>query len=146
MQEPQGHGFDLWRGKISCRRAWQPTPVFLLGESHGQRSLVGYSPQGCQESDNWSDLADMQSSRGLRRWLSGKESTCQWRELRFDIWARKICWRRDWLPTQVFLPREVHGQRSPEGYSPWHHKESDTTKWLNTRAYRVAELPGRVQH
>ena len=30
---------------------WQPTPVFLLGESHGQRSLVGCSPQGCRESD-----------------------------------------------------------------------------------------------
>ena len=33
------------------RRKWQPTPVFLPGESHGQRSLVGYSPQGCKESD-----------------------------------------------------------------------------------------------
>ena len=32
-------------------RAWQPTPVFLPGESHGQRSLVGYSPWGCKESD-----------------------------------------------------------------------------------------------
>ena len=33
------------------RRAWQPTPVFFPGESHGQRSLVGYSPQGCKESN-----------------------------------------------------------------------------------------------
>ena len=33
------------------RRAWQPTPVFLPGESHGQRSLVGYSPWGPKESD-----------------------------------------------------------------------------------------------
>ena len=33
------------------RRAWQPTPVFLPGESHGQMSLVGYSPWGCKESD-----------------------------------------------------------------------------------------------
>ena len=33
------------------RRKWQPTPVFLPGESHGLRSLVGYSPQGCKESD-----------------------------------------------------------------------------------------------
>ena len=32
-------------------RAWQPTPVFLPGESHGQRSLIGYSPWGCKESD-----------------------------------------------------------------------------------------------
>ena len=38
------HGFDPWVGKIPCRRAWQPTPVFLPGESHGQRSLEGYSP------------------------------------------------------------------------------------------------------
>ena len=33
------------------RKAWQPTPVFLPGESHGQRSLVGYSPRGRKESD-----------------------------------------------------------------------------------------------
>ena len=39
-------------GKESaCRRAWQPTPVFLPGESHGQRSLVDCSPQGRKESD-----------------------------------------------------------------------------------------------
>ena len=33
------------------RRAWQPTPVFLPGEYHGQRSLTGYSPWGHKESD-----------------------------------------------------------------------------------------------
>jgi len=38
------HGFDPWVGKILWRRAWQLTPVFLPGESHGQRRLVGYSP------------------------------------------------------------------------------------------------------
>ena len=43
--------FDPWVGKIPWRRKWQPTPVFLPGESHGQRSLVGYSPQGHKESD-----------------------------------------------------------------------------------------------
>ena len=41
-------GFDPWVRKISWRRKWQPTPVFLLGEFHGQRNLVGYSPQGLQ--------------------------------------------------------------------------------------------------
>ena len=44
-------GFNGWVGKISWRRARDPTPVFLLGESHGQRSLVGYSPWGRKESD-----------------------------------------------------------------------------------------------
>ena len=37
-------GFDPWVGKIPWRRALQPTPVFLPGESYGQRSLVDYSP------------------------------------------------------------------------------------------------------
>ena len=43
-------GFGPWVGKI-WRRAWQPSPVFFPGESHGQRSLVGYSPWGRKESD-----------------------------------------------------------------------------------------------
>ena len=38
-------------GKIFWRRAWQPTPVFLPGKFHGQRSLMGYSPQDRKESD-----------------------------------------------------------------------------------------------
>ena len=38
------HGFNPWVRKIPWRRKWQPTPVFLPGESHGQRSLVDYSP------------------------------------------------------------------------------------------------------
>ena len=40
-----------WVRKILWRREWHPTLVFLPGESHGQRSLAGYSPQGCKESD-----------------------------------------------------------------------------------------------
>ena len=38
--------FESWVGKIPWRRAWQPTPVFLPRESHGQRSLAGYRPSG----------------------------------------------------------------------------------------------------
>ena len=40
--------FDSRVWKILRRRAWQPTLVFLPGESHGQRNLVGYSPWGCR--------------------------------------------------------------------------------------------------
>ena len=39
-------GFNPWLGKIPWRREWLPTPEFLPGESHGQRSLVGYGPEG----------------------------------------------------------------------------------------------------
>ena len=49
--------FQSWvnsLGKITWRREWLPTPVFLAAESHGQRSLVGYSPGG----HKWSDMAE----------------------------------------------------------------------------------------
>ena len=45
------YGFNPWVGKIPWRRAWQPTPVFLPRETHGQRRLVGYSLWGRKESD-----------------------------------------------------------------------------------------------
>ena len=44
-------GLIPWVGKIPWRRKRQPTPVFLPGESHGQRRLVGYSPWGRKESE-----------------------------------------------------------------------------------------------
>ena len=44
------HRFDPWVGKIPWRRVWQPTPLFLPGESHGQRSLAGYKPQNVPKS------------------------------------------------------------------------------------------------
>ena len=43
--------FYPWVGKIPWRRKWKPTPEFLPEESHGQRSLSGYSPPGCKEPD-----------------------------------------------------------------------------------------------
>ena len=48
MQETR---FNPWVGKILGGRKWQPSPVFLSGKSHRQRSLVGYSPWGCKEYD-----------------------------------------------------------------------------------------------
>ena len=45
------HRFNPCMEKIPWKRAWQPTPVLLPGESHGQRRPAGYSPQGCTESD-----------------------------------------------------------------------------------------------
>ena len=43
------HGFNPWVGSIPWKSAWQPTLIFLPRESHGQRTLVGYRPQGCKE-------------------------------------------------------------------------------------------------
>ena len=49
-------------------------------------------------------------------------------EMWVDPWAGKIPWRREWLPTPVFLPGKFHGQRSLVNYSPRGHKESGTTE------------------
>ena len=49
-------GFDPCVRKIPWRKEWQPTPVFLPGESHGQRSLAGYSPWDSKESDTTEQL------------------------------------------------------------------------------------------
>ena len=63
----------------------------------------------------------------------GSPPACQCRRHKrcgFDPWVGMIPWRRAWQPTPVFLPGEFHGQRSMAGYSPWGHKELDTTEQL----------------
>ena len=66
-----------WVRKILWRRVWQPTPVFLPGECHGQRSLVGYNPWGrIRVGHNWSDLARSQRER-LRRIVKLGEGKCR---------------------------------------------------------------------
>ena len=55
--------FHPWVGEISWRRAWQPKPVFLLGESRGQKGLVGYGPMGLQRiKHNWAHSICLLSS------------------------------------------------------------------------------------
>ena len=49
--------FNPWVGKIPWKRKRQPTPVFLPGKSHGQKSLTGYSPWGCKKLDMTEQLA-----------------------------------------------------------------------------------------
>ena len=63
--------FDPWVGKIPWRRARQPPPVFLTGESHGQRNLAGYGTWGCKESDRTN------KTKYARRWPR----------------SRLLCWR-----------------------------------------------------
>ena len=56
------------------------------------------------------------------------KNACQCKRCRFDLWVRKIPWRRKWQPTPVFLPGKSHGQRSLVGYSPLGAKQLDTTE------------------
>ena len=84
----QRRGFNPWVQKIPWRRAWQPTPVFLPGESHGQRSLAGLQSMGSQGvRHDWSDLAPLLLMESdctwtLPGWVSKSESD----------WEGSVCW------------------------------------------------------
>ena len=62
------------------------------------------------------------------------------RRYRFPSISGKIPWRRKMKPTPVFLPGEVHGQRRLEGYNPWCHKESVTTKHTCILGFEFANM------
>ena len=70
-------GFNPWVRKTPWRRTWQPTPVFLPGESHGQRSLVGYSPWGCRVGHNGGNLAQHVSNHS-ESLLDGRHRARRW--------------------------------------------------------------------
>ena len=59
-------------------------------------------------------------------------------ETGFNSWVGKIPWRRKWQSTPAFFPGKAHGQRSLIGYSPWGHKELDTTERLHFHFYCLA--------
>ena len=70
-------------------------------------------------------------------WLRSKESTCQYRRHGFNLWVRKMPWRRKWQPTLVFLPRKSYGQRSLVGQSMESQRVGHdwmTIKYLNIDA------------
>ena len=98
---------------------------------------TGFFPSPEKGTFLWPDLLKGWSygpAMGFPGGASGKEpmSQCRRRKrCRFDPWVGKIPWRRAWQPTPVFLPRESHGQRSLVGYSPWGHKELNTTERLS---------------
>ena len=93
------HGVARSRTQLSVftfmhwRRQWQPTPVFLPGESQGQRSLVGCLLWGQTELDTTEATSQQQHCLS-----SG---------------------RRQWHPTPVLLPGKSHGRRGLVGCSPW---------------------------
>ena len=101
------------RACVHWRRKWQPTPVFLPGESQGQRSLVGCSLWCRTESDT----------------TEATQHGC-------------LHWRRKWQPTPVFLPGESQEQRSLVGCRLWGRRESDTTEApQQQQRQQQAELP-----
>ena len=113
------------------RRKWQPTPVFLPGESQGRGSLVGCHLMGSHRvGHDWSDLAAATTLTVGPGASEGKESSCNTGNLRLDPWVRKVPWRRKWQLTPVFLPAEFHGV----WWATVHRmaKSQAQLKWLST--------------
>ena len=74
---------------------------------------------------------------GFPWWLRQERMGLKCRRPGFDPWVGKISWRREWLPTPVFLPGEVHGQG--KAWRATVHKESDTTERL-THTYTACDM------
>ena len=85
-----------------------------------------------QGSEKWHGLSKLISDRGFPGDLVLKNPPANAGDVgSIPGWGRSP--EGQWQPTPVFLPGTSHGQRSLEGYSPWSHKESDTTYWLNNK-------------
>ena len=88
------------------RRKWQPTPVFLPGESQGWGSLVGCRLWDHRESDTTEVTSQQQHQQAvwrIPRWLSAIESACKWKGQRrseFDPWVEKVHWGGNGNPLQ----------------------------------------------
>ena len=97
----------------------------LFGDNYSGFCMSSYSDLKIQEVILDLNTVSYKIMR-LPRWLSGKKILLPSRRRRFDPWGRK------WQPTPAFLPGKSHGQRNLVGYSPWGHKELDTTERLST--------------
>ena len=124
--------FESWVGKIPWRRKWQPTRGFLPGESHGQRSLVGYSLWGCKESDmTESNLA--RSTWGPSQYKTRKNSGT------FRGGPKYKCWR-SWSWTVLWQsPRPSRTQKKDAFFiiGDWNAKAGSqvTITWSNSQVW-----------
>ena len=143
------HKFDSWVGKIPWRRDRLPSPVFLPGQSHGWRSLMGYSPQDHKKSDTTEQLHFTSPTPvflGFPCGSAGKESPCTAGDLG-SILGREDPWRRDRLPTPVFSgfpggsdsKESAHNAGEP-GLNPWVGKIPWRRAWQPTSVF----LPGEI--
>ena len=100
----------MW--KIPWRRAWQPTPVFLPGEAHGQRSLAGYSPGGHTELDTLKRLSTDASS------VQFQTSGCPWSRGGSESESCSVMTPRTIQPMEFSRPEYWSGEPFPSPGDP----------------------------
>ena len=90
-------------------------------------------------------IAISSTPSGLPPWLSWSRICLQWGRPGFNPWVGKMLWRRERLPTPIFLPRQFHGQRSLAGYHLRDHKESGHD-WATFASLHWHPLPYMKRH
>ena len=102
----------------------------LRGVSKKQPTTTKIKNKGQKIMDSREDLQSNKPpvivASSVSQWVKNTPAMQDMQRHRFNLCVGKIPWRREWLPTPIFLPGETHGQGSLEGYSPWDRKESDT--------------------
>ena len=115
-------GFDPWVGKISWRRTWQPTPVFLPGKSHGWRNLVDYGPWGAKESDTTERLHFYFSSK---IWFQSVNHVRSWMR---DFPSSSVYWLSE--PQWVYVTLCMHLNSDQSHFKcPVSHMVCDYSAW-----------------
>ena len=108
-----GDRFSPWVRKIPWRKKWLPTPVFLPGESHGQRSLVGYSPRGHKRLRH--DLATKQQQQmlvfALGKIMNLDRHACSRREIIHSLFSKL---KREHKKLTLLFPKKCSGPFSTE--------------------------------
>ena len=104
-----------WSGKIPWRRAWKPTPVFLPGKSHGQRSLAGDCPWGRKESDTNEQLNKKLAPQVL---MYSRLQVPIWRGSWFSLKIWNICKNAvGWLPWSNYSRKSCYAHKQ-EAHAP----------------------------
>ena len=116
LRENRRCRFDPWVGKISWRRKWQPTPVFLPGKSYGQRSLAGYSPWGHKE------FVMTEATEHIVLWASLVAQLVKNLPAMQETWVQSLGWE-DLLEKGTATHSSILAWRIP-----WDHKELDMTE------------------
>ena len=111
--------FSPWVRKIPWRRPWQPTPVFLLGEFHGQRNLVGCSPWGHKKLDMTEQLTLFQYKRSTNVQVSSVTKSCL-------TFCNPVDCSTPGFPIHHQLPEvaQTHVHRAGDAIQPSHHLSS----------------------
>ena len=128
MQEPPEMQVQSLGWEDPGRRAWQPTPVFLPGEPHGDRSLVGYSPWGRKEPVTTERLTQV-PSRSIHVVTNGKNF----------LSLNNIPFRAPQVVLVVKNPPASAGDKRGEGSVPWSGRSPGG--WQRTPVFLPEESP-----